>query len=314
MNNISYGYNILEEHQVNFSKFLANARDLTSEFVTNNDIGSISSTWVPHDITEVKMDFFVNLQEIQSSLGLNEKDRLDYLLRGYSSGTKRQFVSSNFRLVDGENKAILEIPEFQTSGSLDVYLEIFVSLSENAIRSNGAPRKSFSNVFRRKWKIILSGDGSQANVYLSDFSNSQEARNALYRIHLQLPPEFDDWPHVQQSSVVKIEVNKSIPEDVLRSKQFATLLMTDLVWLTIDKFMIEYEGINMLRNPNPNSGSFLDFAHSYFCLIFPEGDFLIDSTWKSQKPEILSKIQSLVAPTLEQNLDKLLKAFEETNG
>jgi|GEM_PF-4954621 len=314
MNSISYGYKTIDESKIDIQSFFANSADLTPEFQKNGDVASISTTWVPHDSTRIEVAFLVNLEDIRNCLGLSEQDSINYLLRSYSNGTKRQFVSQIFLLMDRENTADLQIPKFQASGALDVYLEFFVILKEGSSRLLGAPRKSFSNVHRRKWKISLSGDGTQANVYLSEFAKHEDAKNSLYKIHLSPPDDFEDWPLAQQSSVVKIEINNDVPPEMLRSKEFITLLMSDLIWLSIDKFMLQEGGVEMLRSPNMDSGSWLDFAKWYFALIFPPGNFLVDSEWISKKPEIKSRIQSLVAPTLEQNLAKLLKAFEEKNG
>jgi hypothetical protein len=128
-----------------------------------------------------------------------------------------------------------------------------------------------------------------------------------------LPEDIDDWVQAQQSSVVKIEINKSILPEIIKSKEFVTLLMMDLVWLSIDRFMVEDGGLEILVNRSPDSGTWIDFVRSYFELIFADGLFLVDSRWQNEKSEIKSKIQSILAPTLEDNLDKLQKAFEEKN-
>ncbi len=304
MKTFSYGYNTLAEKAVRIHKVFFNSRDVSNEIEITSDIQA-SALWLPSQETTIKFEIEVDEQALQTQLTKQDGDAFFVVLRSNCRGTKKQ-KSSLPQPLTIVNELELVFNPFEVSDAIDFYIEIFSNFEDDQDRPFGAPVRKYSILFSKKITAHLTGIESRVNVLTKNFENIPGIKAAMWNITLNLPQEIDEWSQLQQSEVVTIEINNKIDSKVINSPEFITLLITDLIYTSLSKFMVDDDRLTLLQDSEIDSESWLIFVRQFYNALFA-GYPDPKQIWDEESSRIRSEIQSKIAPSTRKKLDFLLQ-------
>ena len=303
---ISFGFNTADERVLFLEVIKINQRNLTEHFSKGQLSASIADSWVPHLSSTVHIQFRVDSEIFSDQVTLSEGSEVFCALRAYSPGVSKQFATHAKPLKFGSQSLDLELAPFSISERLDLFLEFFVKVKPEAAVKIGAPVRSFSNIFQKRFSIDIGGDESQLNIHFADFSALREMKSALWKIEIDLPADPDDWLLLEIGRVLTVKLNSAFPEELFTLPEINTLMLSEIYYLIISKFMSSEESRELIEQKSINVGSWINLGRSISQLAFGQS-LDIRGTWQGNKEEILARLQNHVYPLVQNRVENLQK-------
>lgn len=293
----SLGYNQPSENALSVSEIELNGTVYDLFDPTEAGV-NISDWWTPSKQTSITGRAKINLDDIYRECNLDKDDVLELCVNSYCLGTRLRHKSSVYEVQDNEVEFLLNIPEGEWNDSAVLSLSLSVSLNSKAIRKIGSPVVNKSLLLKRDIRFQLSGQETQGNVIIRDFSNDKKVSKALWKIQIDPSVGIDDWVTVEHSRMLRVEINKNI-ESSIRDKNFQAMLLADIVMIALGSSINDEEKLDLIRDENVAGGSWLRFLRSAFNNIFEADELSVREKWNQNQSSILARVQHVMMENVE---------------
>lgn len=292
---ISLGYNESDPISLSIVQLRINDFILEGSGGFSGESIDLTDWWIPDLPIVLSIKYRVDEKQVREDCALWANDKVFGFISAYCPHTKIQYSAEPKLIGGGVNELSMEIPEFCLSGTFRIKLELFVDFDKDTERKFGSPKLPFSRLMSREALFSLSGSDSMAQVQVSDFNLTANQRGSIWKIKFDLPTELEEWDELQISNVVLIELNSEVDEAYFQDEVFLTLLATELIALALDQFFQHEERLDLLYGYSTLSGSWIEFAHTYFRRLFPPHELSVRANWLQNQSFFRTRIQHMVS-------------------
>jgi len=289
------GYNDLSLNSVSVKEV---SLDGTSLSLLNNAC-DISTNWLPKGDSTFSFTFEMNLEEIKSQLRLEAGDILMWSLRSYCRATQMQHYEKG--ILDLRHPtaiSAIRIPNSEISSEINIRLAIAIYPVDSSLSQLGKATLAASRVWENTCRIYLSGSHTRWDVAYCDWSDNNELRNALWKIHTNIPVSPEDWRLFEISNSIRIELNSKF-SNLLSGELFIVEMAADalidslrVVFSALDDPSLETQALDILYRPESQDGSWIQMARSTFLEVATSGLVGARENWKFQQSSVKAKMQN----------------------
>jgi hypothetical protein len=259
---------------------------------------NLSHWWTPSKQTSITGVIKVNTDEVYRECNLDRKDVLALCVHTYCLGTRLQHKSKVYEVKDKEIPYLLVIPEGEWNDSANLSFSLSVNLDARAVRKIGSPVVNKSTLLKKDIRIQLTGQETQGNVIIRDFSNDKKVSKALWKIQIDPTVGLDDWVTVEHSRMLRVEINTN-SENSMREKNFQAMLLVDIVMIALGASINDEEKLDLIRNENVSGGSWLRFLRSAFSSVFEPDELSVRDKWNQNQSAIRARVQHVMMENIE---------------
>jgi hypothetical protein len=296
---LSLGYNQAEDSRISLENLKVNGIDLPLLFNDSTEY-NLSDWWTPSTETTLEASLAIDINGIYSDCLLLPTDILQITVHSYCVGTRIQHFKTMLLPRVQYQDLTLTIPSGEWSKSTEISIIISAVIGQNELgdRAIGAPVINKSRLTAKKFRLRLSGSQTQGNVLVKDFEKSSSFANSIWRIFINDQLSIDEWMKVEHSQILRIEINEAF-QDVINSKHFQVLMMTDVVLASLDTVFKNEEKLEHLRNYDFDSGSWVRYLKNCYSSVFENGELSVTQKWRENQLELRSRIQNIVSKNME---------------
>jgi hypothetical protein len=300
LSKIATGFSRLPNSAVTLSNIKFNNNLIKVE---PNGLYDASLTWLPNSPTKLELTYTLDEAIFKNKIPNVEGDKFFIQIKSSCRATRKQFGQS-IQELKMFGQLSLTMPSWSIYGSVRIHVEIFVKLADQQeLRPLNSANVNYACIHNQFIDIKLDGDQGRISIFASDFSKTNY-KDALWNVNLDLPKDLATWVDLDLPEVLSINVNQNMDNEQLNSPLVLSLLLTDLIMLTLAKFMDNDEALALLDS-NEARGTWLKFARNYFELLF-NGEPFPNIMWHADKESIQRKVQSISVGLVNRSHKKIL--------